>query len=93
MYIYDIYIYIYNIYVYIYTYIYIHTHTYEYIYIYIYTYITFTVDMGLRVSEKSVFPTKFGRGCFQGNLLSRTLYPILGVEIARARRCFSTLCR
>ena len=76
---------------YIYTYTYIHIHT--YIYIYIYTYINFTVDMGLRVSEKSAFPTSFGRGCFQGNLLSFTLYPILGVEIARARRCFSTLCR
>ena len=26
--------------------------------------------MGLIVSEKSVFPTSFGRGCFQGNLFS-----------------------
>ena len=25
--------------------------------------------MGFTVSEKSVFPTSFGRGCFQGNLL------------------------
>ena len=26
--------------------------------------------MGLTVSEKSVFPTSFGRGRFQGNLFS-----------------------
>ena len=78
-------------YVYIHTDIYIHIHTYVYIYIYIY--INFTVDIGLRVGEKSVFSTSFGRGCSQGSLLSFTLYPILGVEIARASRCFSTLCR
>ena len=74
-------------YIYIYTYRHIHTYTYIRIYIHI------TVDIGLRVGEKSVFPTSFGRGCSQGNLLSFTLYPILGVEIARARRCLSTLCR
>ena len=37
------------------------------------TYITYicmncTVNMKLTVSEKSVFPTSFGRGRFQGNL-------------------------
>ena len=42
---------------------------YIYIYIYIiYIYINCTVNMGLTVSEKSVFPTSFGRGHFEGNL-------------------------
>ena len=30
--------------------------------------------MGLAVSEKSVFPTSFGRGHFQGNLFSFEKY-------------------
>ena len=30
----------------------------------------YTVNMWLTVSEKSVFPTNFGCGCFQGNLFS-----------------------
>ena len=33
-------------------------------------YINCTVNMGLTVSEKSVFPTSFGRGRFKGNLFS-----------------------
>ena len=37
-------------------------------------YINCTVNMGLTVSEKSVFPTSFGRGRFQGNLFSFSLY-------------------
>ena len=42
-----------------------------YIYIYIYNiYIIYTVNMGLSVSEKFVFPTRFGRGRFEGNLFS-----------------------
>ena len=35
-----------------------------------YIYIYCTVNMGLTVSDKSVFPTSFGRGRFQGNLFS-----------------------
>ena len=36
----------------------------------IWHYINCTVNMRLTVSEKSVFPTSFGRGRFQGNLFS-----------------------
>ena len=45
-----------------------------YIYIYIYIYINCTVNMGLTVSEKSVFSTSFGRGRFQGNLFIIYIY-------------------
>ena len=42
-----------------------------YIHIYIYNiYIIYTVNMGLSVSEKFVFPTRFGRCRFEGNLFS-----------------------
>ena len=58
------------IYIYIYICIYIYLYIYICIYIYIYIYINCTVNMGLTVSEKSVFPTSFGRGRFQGNLFS-----------------------
>ena len=34
--------------------------------------------MGLAVSEKSVFPTSFGRGRFQGNLFS---FDVICLEI------------
>ena len=33
-------------------------------------YINCTVNMGLIVSDKSVFPTSFSHDCFQGNLFS-----------------------
>ena len=36
----------------------------------LYKYINCTVKMGLKVSEKYVFKTSFGRGRFQGNLFS-----------------------
>ena len=45
----------------VYIYIYIDTHT---------QYMNCTVNIGLRVSEKSVLPTSCGCSCFQGNLLS-----------------------
>ena len=35
-----------------------------------YIYINCTVIIGLIVSDRSVFPTSFGRGRFQGNLFS-----------------------
>ena len=54
------YIYIYNIYIYIYI----------YICIYIYCNIYCTVNMGLKLSEKSVFLPSFGCGSFQGNSFS-----------------------
>ena len=41
-----------------------------YIYIYIYIYVYSTVNMVLKVSEKSVFWTSFGCDSFQGNLFS-----------------------
>ena len=45
--------------------------------------------MGLTVSEKSVFPTSFGRGRFQGNLFSfekhkwlqKILFDVICLEI------------
>ena len=45
--------------------------------------------MGLTVSEKSVFPTSFGRGSFQGNLFSfekhkwlqKILFDVICLEI------------
>ena len=45
--------------------------------------------MGLTVSEKSVFPTSFGRGRFQGNLflfekhkwLQKILFDVICLEI------------
>ena len=45
--------------------------------------------MGLIVSEKSVFPTSFGCGCFQGNLFSfekhkwlqKILFDVICLEI------------
>ena len=41
------------------------------VYIYIYTHTLYiTVNMGLTVSEKSVFQTSFGCDGFQGNLFS-----------------------
>ena len=47
--------------------------------------------MGLTVSEKSVFPTSFGRGRFQGNLFSfekhkwlqKILFGVICLEIRR----------
>ena len=46
--------------------------------------------MGLTVSEKSVFPTSFGRGRFQGNLFSfekhkwlqKTLFDVICLQIS-----------
>ena len=51
--------------------------------------ISCTVNMGLTVSEKSVFPTSFDRGCFQGNLFSfekhkwlqKILFDVICLEI------------
>ena len=41
------------------------------VYIYIYTHTLYIrVNMGLKVSEKSVFQTSFGCDGFQGNLFS-----------------------
>ena len=37
--------------------------------------------MGLTVSEKSVFPTSFGRGRFQGNLFSFEKHNVICLEI------------
>ena len=37
--------------------------------------------MGLTVSEKSVFPTSFGRGRFQGNLFSFEKYKWLQYDL------------
>ena len=44
--------------------------------------------MGLTVSEKSVFPTSFARGCFLGNLFSfekkwlqKILFDVICLEI------------
>ena len=78
---------------YICVYIYIYIYPSIYLYIYIHTYLEIykncTVNMGLTVSEKSVFPTSFGRGPFQGNLFSfekhkwvqKTLFDIICLEI------------
>ena len=60
-----------------------------YIYIYVHIYINCTVNMGLTVSEKSVFPTSFGRDRFQGNLflfekhkwLQKILFDVICLEI------------
>ena len=63
-------------YICIYIYVYVRLCIYDiyyiyYIYTYIYIiYIIYTVNMGLSVSEKFVFPTRFGRGRFEGNLFS-----------------------
>ena len=57
-----------NVYIYIYIYMYIHIYN---IYIYIiYCNIYCTVNMGLKLSEKSVFLPSFGCGSFQGNSFS-----------------------
>ena len=40
------------------------------IYTYLYIYYIYTVNVALAVTEKSVFPTSFGSGRFQGDLFS-----------------------
>ena len=75
---------------YIYVYIFMYTYMYLFIYMYIYyIYINCAVNMGLTVSEKSVFPTSFSHGHFQGNLFSfekhkwlhKILFDVICLEI------------
>ena len=50
--------------------------------VYIYIYVNCTVNMELTVSEKSVFPTSFGRCRFQGNLFSfQILFDVICLQI------------
>ena len=44
--------------------------------------------MGLTVSEKSVFPTSFGRGRFQGNLFPLHMYIFPTATLEEAHRSF-----
>ena len=78
-----------HMYIYIYLYLSIYLSIYLYIHTYLEIYKNCTVNMGLTVSEKSVFPTSFGRGRFQGNLFSfekhkwvqKILFDIICLEI------------
>ena len=58
-----------------------YTYTYIYVlYIYMYIYKLYS-EYGFTVSEKSVFPTSFGRGRFQGNLFIYIYIYILNIYI------------